>query len=59
MMRCNLTIEDAEKLRRAYMDLDKLIELIEEDNRKKDINHKPSGFITDAHKCLREVLYGE
>ena len=41
------------------MDLDKLIELIEEANRKKDTSHKPSGFVVDAHKCLREVLYGE
>ena len=59
MMRFNLTMEDAEKLRRAYMDLDKLIELIEETNRKRDMNHRPSGFIIDAHKCLREVLYDE
>ena len=59
MMRCELTFEDMSKLHKAYRDLDKIIELIEERNRKKDIPTKPSGFVVDAHKCLREVLYGE
>lgn len=59
MMRCNLTVEDAEKLTRAYRYLDELIELIEEHNRKRGIDHKPSGFAVAAHRLLREVLYDE
>ena len=59
MMRYELTVDDAIKLKRAYEDLSKLMDLIEETNGKYDRQHKPSGFIVDAHRRLSEVLYGE
>lgn len=59
MMRYELTVDDASKLKRAYEDLSKLMDLIEETNRKYDKPHKPSCFLVDAHRCLSEVLYGE
>lgn len=59
MLRVELTTQDVNKLQKAYEHLDRLIELIEETNRKRDLPHKPSRFIVEAHACLREVLYDE
>lgn len=58
MLKVEMHTEDIRKLERAYRDLDKLIELIAEHNKKYDKQNKPSTFLTDAHKCLGEVLYG-
>ena len=59
MIKYEMTADDAVKLRRAYDDLSKIIELTESYNREHDIERKPSGFVVDAHRCLSEVLFGE
>ena len=59
MVKCNLTPEDIMKLKKAHDYLSKIIELTEEHNRKLDRPRKTSSFVTEAHKCLSEVLYGE
>lgn len=57
-MRAELTFEDIQKLKRAYDDLSRILDGIEKTNRKRDEDKKPSSLITDAHRCLHEVLFG-
>jgi hypothetical protein len=59
VMKCELTAEDIMKVKKAYDYLSRIIELTDEYNRKRDIPRKPSTFVTEAHKYLGEVLYGE
>lgn len=58
MMKVELHVDDIHKLERAYNDLAILIEKIKETNKKYDKPNHVSSFLTDAHKCLGEVLYG-
>ena len=59
MLQCNSTVEDAAKLKQAYDDLTNFIESVEKTSEKLGKEYKISKFILDAHRCLREVLYGE
>lgn len=59
MLRCNINAEDMQKLLKAHGYLSRLIELIEEYNRKNGTSGKPSGFVIEAHRLLSEVLYDE
>lgn len=58
MMQVVFTYEDIEKLRKAYDNLDFILEQIEKMNQERDTNHKPSKCLQDAHRYLHEVLYG-
>lgn len=58
MMKYPLTVEDAVKLKKAYDDLSQIIELVEERNRETGEKRHASSFVTHAHQCLEEVLYG-
>lgn len=58
MMKYTLTVDDAVKLKKAYDDLSKIIEFVEEQNRRRGEERHASSFVTHAHQCLEEVLYG-
>lgn len=59
MVRVTFTADDIVKLKRAYEDLNRIIELVDEMNRERGENKKAHSFVRDAHKCLGEVLYGD
>ena len=59
MMLAQFTFDDMKKLEKAYWDLDHILDLIDKTNKEYGENHKPSGFLVDAHQCLKEVLFGK
>ena len=59
MMLAQFTFDDMKKLERAYRNLDHILGLIDKTNEIYGENHKPSGFLVDAHQCLEEVLFGK
>lgn len=59
MMRHEINMDDAMKLKMAYERLDRWIESVKETNRRLDRPCKISDHVIEAHRCLKEVLYGE
>ena len=58
MIQHKITTLDVLKIQRAYDDLSRMIEKVEESNLRYGRKANVSPYIIDAHQCLKEVLSG-